>query len=59
VEHYLLECRTYREQREKLRREAGEGVMHMERLLGDPKIVKHWNTSRKQVNLRNEMTKEV
>jgi ribonuclease HI len=41
VEHYLLECRNYREQRNKLRREAGKGMMRMERLLGDPKIIKH------------------
>jgi hypothetical protein len=41
VEHYLLECRNYREQRNKLKREAGKGMMRMERLLGDPKIIKH------------------
>ena len=41
VEHYLLECRNYRDQRKKLRREAGKGKMRMEILLGDPKIIKH------------------
>ena len=31
----------YREERKKLRREAGKGMMRMERLLGDPRIIKH------------------
>ena len=30
VEHYLLECRNYREQRKKLRREARTGKMRVE-----------------------------
>ena len=41
VEHYLLECRNYREQRKKLREKVGNGKMRMERLLGDPKTIKH------------------
>ena len=41
VQHYLMECRNYREQRKKLRREAGAGKMKMERLLGDPKVIKY------------------
>ena len=41
MKHYLLECRNYREQRKKLRREVETGKMQVERLLGDPKIVKH------------------
>src|SRR5438046_6240924 len=41
VEHYLLECRKYREQRKKLRSEAGRGRMRIERLLGDPEVIKH------------------
>ena len=41
VEHYLLECRKYNEQRKKLRREVGPGRMRMEKLLGYPKLVKH------------------
>jgi hypothetical protein len=41
VEHYLLECRNYREQRKKLRRETGTGKMRVEILLGDPKTIKH------------------
>ena len=41
VEHYLLECRNYREQRKKLRREAGTGKMRVEILLGDPKTIKY------------------
>ena len=39
VEHYLLECRKYREQRKKLRREAGKGKMQVEIALGDPKTM--------------------
>jgi len=41
VEHYLLECRKYNEQRKKLRREVGPGRMRIEKLLGYPKLVKH------------------
>ena len=41
VEHYLLECRQYREQWKKLRGEVGRGKMRMEILLGDPKTIKH------------------
>ena len=41
VEHYLLECRNFREQRRKLRSEVGTGKMRVGRLLGDPKIIKH------------------
>ena len=38
-EHYLMECRNYREQRKKLRRESGTGKMRVEILLGDPKTM--------------------
>ena len=41
VEHYLLECRQYREERKKLRGELGRGKMRMEILLGEPKTIKH------------------
>jgi hypothetical protein len=41
AERYLLECRKYRDQMKKLRREAGTGKMRMEILLGDPKAIKH------------------
>ena len=41
VEHFLLECRNYREQRKKLRREAGAGKMRTARLLGDQKLIKY------------------
>ena len=41
MHHYLLECRNYREQRKKLRKEVGTGKMRVERLLGDPKMIKH------------------
>ena len=45
VEHFLLECRKYRDQRKELkkelRREEGWGQLRIERLLGDPKAIKH------------------
>ena len=41
VEHYLLECRKFREQRKKLRKEVGTVKMRVARLLGDTKLIKH------------------
>lgn len=41
VEHYLLECKLYVEQRKELRTKAGAGRMKVEKLLGYPKLVKH------------------
>src|ERR1700731_4791395 len=41
VEHYLLECRKFREQRMKLRKEIGTAKMRVTRLLGDTKLIKH------------------
>ena len=41
VEHYLLECRKYKEERKKLRREVGAGNMRVVRLLGDTKLIRH------------------
>lgn len=41
VEHYLLECELYVEQRKELRKNIGIGRMKVEKLLGDPKLVKH------------------
>ena len=41
VEHYLLECRKYNEQRKTLRKEVGPGRMRTEKLLGYPKLIKH------------------
>jgi hypothetical protein len=41
VEHYLLKCRKYKEQRKKLRKEVGPGRMSVEKLLGYPKLIKH------------------
>jgi len=40
-EHYLLECRNYKEQRKKLRREVGTGKMRTATLLGDLKLIKY------------------
>jgi len=41
VEHYLLECRRYAEERKELRKNVGVGGMRIEKLLGYPKLVKH------------------
>ena len=41
VEYYLLECRKFREQRKKLRKEVGSVKMRVARLLGDTKLIKH------------------
>ena len=41
VEHYLLECRKYNEQRKTLGNEVGPGRMRTEKLLGYPKLIKH------------------
>jgi len=41
VEHYLLECRKYKEQRKRLRKDVGTGKMKVGILLGDPTKIKH------------------
>jgi hypothetical protein len=41
VEHYLLECRNYKEPRKKLREAVGTGKMKVWILLGDPMEIKH------------------
>jgi hypothetical protein len=41
VEHYLLECRRYVKQRSTLRKEVGIGGMRVDKLLGEPKTIKH------------------
>jgi len=41
VEHYLLECRKYKEQRKILRKEVGVGKMKIGILLGDPTKIKY------------------
>ena len=41
VEHYLLECKLYVEQRKELRKKVGVGRMRVEKLLGYPRLVKH------------------
>ena len=38
VEHYMLECRTYKEERGWLRRKVGHHNMRLGILLGDPKV---------------------
>jgi hypothetical protein len=41
VEHYLLECRRYAKQRCTLRKEVGTGGMRVDKLLGEPKNIRH------------------
>jgi ribonuclease HI len=41
VEHFLLHCRKYQKEREKLKKDIGWRRMRTPDLLGDPKIVKH------------------
>ena len=41
VEHYLLNCPTYDEQRAKLTKKVGLGGMWIEKLLGYPEFIKH------------------
>ena len=41
MEHYLLECRNYKEQRKKLRKNVGTGRMKVGILLGDTATIKH------------------
>ena len=41
VEHYLLECRRYHEERIKLRKEIGKGRLTLGKLLGEPQAIKH------------------
>ena len=41
VEHFLIECRRYRDQRSELRKNVGTRKMRVDSLLGDPEVVKH------------------
>ena len=41
VEHYLMECPRFIKERKELRIKVRSKGMSMERLLGDPKFVKH------------------
>ena len=40
MEHFLLECRNYKDQRKSLRKEVGTVNMRVDRLLGDPKFIR-------------------
>ena len=40
VEHFLLECCNYQDQRKSLRKEVGIVNMWVDRLLGDPKFIR-------------------
>jgi hypothetical protein len=41
VEHFLLECRRYKEERKQLRKSVGWGKMKVKKLLGSTKVFKH------------------
>src|SRR6266496_2105488 len=41
VQHYLLRCELFDEQRNRLRKEVGVEGMRVEKLLGDPKLIKN------------------
>ena len=41
VEHYLIECRNYKEQRKELRKNVGHRKMKLHEILGNAKIIKH------------------
>jgi ribonuclease HI len=41
VEHYILECPRFKEERKVLRRKVGPGKMRMRWLLGDENLIKH------------------
>ena len=60
VEHYLLSCRKYDRQRDKLRRNVGFGQMWMEKLLGHPRLATHTlefmeETKMMRIGYRNEL----
>src|SRR5437762_1368706 len=44
VEHYMLECRKYKDQRKRLRKEVGGRKMKVGILLGDPTLIKNTMT---------------
>ena len=41
MEHFFLQCQKYRKQRRRLRKEVGGWNMRMDKLLGDPKLIRH------------------
>ena len=41
VEHYLLECRRFKQQRKKMIKDIGKGRLNVERLLGQPQMIRH------------------
>ena len=41
VEHYLTECRRYKEQRKELRKAIKPGMMRTDKLLGCSSVIKH------------------
>ena len=57
MEHYLLECQRYKEQRKKMIKEIGKGRLNVEKLLRQPQIIKHtveFIQSTKRLELRVE-----
>ena len=41
VEHYLLECRRFKQQRRKMIKDIGKERLNIERLLDQPQMIKH------------------
>jgi len=41
VEHYLLECRKYKERRKKMIKDIGKGRLNIKRLLGQAQMIKY------------------
>src|SRR5436190_16255710 len=57
VEHYLLECRKYKEQRKRLRKEVGMEKMKVGILLSDPTKIKHTMTFIKETGRLERLEK--
>ena len=60
MEHYLLSCRKYDRQRDKLWRNVGFDQMWMEKLLGHPRLARHTlefveETKMMRIGHRNEL----
>ena len=54
VEHYLLECRKYKDQRKRLQKEVGGRKMKVGILLGDPTLIKNTMTYIRETRRFNE-----
>jgi len=41
MEHYLLKYQQFKQQRKKMIKDIGKGRLNIERLLGQPQMIKH------------------